>query len=63
MRQRNRVLTRARLEDSLYGWGQETESKTIEVYIHYLRRKFCSGLIVTVRGLGDQLGTEAALTR
>lgn len=63
MRQRNRVLSRTQLEDALYGWGEETGSNTIEVYIHYLRRKFCSGLIVTVRGLGYQLGPEDALTR
>lgn len=63
LRQRNRVLSRAQLEEALYGWGEETGSNTIEVYIHYLRRKFCNGLIITLRGLGYQLGPENALTR
>jgi DNA-binding response OmpR family regulator len=61
LRQRSRVLSRAQLEDALYGWGEETESNTIEVYIHHLRRKFCTELIVTVRGLGYQICNEAAL--
>lgn len=61
MRQRNRVLKRSQLEDSLYGWGEEKESNTVEVYIHHLRRKFCAELILTVRGLGYQMGSEALL--
>jgi DNA-binding response OmpR family regulator len=63
MRQRNRVLSRTQIEDALYGWGEETESNTIEVYIHHLRKKFCNELITTVRGLGYQMGAESALTR
>ncbi len=62
LRQRNRVLSRAQLEEALYGWGEETESNTIEVYIHHLRRKFSTQLILTVRGLGYQLCAEATLT-
>lgn len=61
LRNRNRVLTRRQLEEALYGWGEETESNTIEVFIHHLRRRFCSALIVNVRGLGYRLGTEAEL--
>jgi DNA-binding response OmpR family regulator len=62
LRQRNRMLSRAQLEDALYGWGEETESNTIEVYIHHLRRKFNSKLIVTVRGLGYQICAETAFS-
>jgi DNA-binding response OmpR family regulator len=61
LRQRTRVLSRSQLEDALYGWGEETESNTIEVYIHHLRRKFTTELIVTVRGLGYQLCAESLL--
>ncbi len=61
LRQRNRVLSRSQLEDALYGWGEETESNTIEVYIHHLRRKFTNELIITVRGLGYQLCAESLL--
>ena len=54
---KNQILARAQIEESLYAWGQEIESNTVEVYIHYLRRKFYPGLIVTTRGLGYQLAS------
>ncbi len=47
-----RVLSRAQLEEKLYGWGEEIESNAIEVYIHHLRRKLYPELIQTVRGVG-----------
>ncbi|MBU6459673.1 MAG: response regulator [Proteobacteria bacterium] len=46
------ALSRARLEDSLYGWNEEVESNAVEVHIHNLRRKLGSSLIRTVRGVG-----------
>jgi two-component system OmpR family response regulator/two-component system response regulator QseB len=52
---KNSIVTRAQIEESLYGWGEEVESNAIEVYIHNLRRKFGSDSIVTVRGLGYRL--------
>lgn len=54
-RRKNQVLTRSQLEESVYGWGQEVESNAIEVYIHFLRRKFSPDLIETVRGVGYKL--------
>ena len=53
------IRTRAQLEESLYAWGEEAESNTVEVYIHHLRKKLGSGFILTVRGLGYQLGPAA----
>jgi two-component system response regulator QseB len=47
-----RVLSRSRLEESLYSWDGEVESNAIEVYIHHLRKKFGSELIRTIRGVG-----------
>ncbi|MEP3435757.1 MAG: response regulator [Hoeflea sp.] len=47
-----RVRTRGQLEESLYGWGEEIGSNTIEVYIHNLRRKLYADLIRTIRGVG-----------
>lgn len=47
-----RVMSRAQLEEQLYGWGDEIESNTIEVFIHHLRRKLDPQLILTVRGVG-----------
>lgn len=56
LRHKNRIRTRAQLEESLYAWGEETGSNTVEVYIHHLRKKFGAEFIRTVRGLGYQLG-------
>jgi len=53
-----RVLSKAQLEDKIYGWGEEIESNTIEVYIHYLRKKLYPELIRTVRGVGYVLPKE-----
>ncbi|HXU93013.1 MAG TPA: response regulator [Gallionella sp.] len=47
-----RVLTRAQLEQSIYGWGDSTDSNTIEVFIHHLRKKLGSDFIQTLRGIG-----------
>jgi DNA-binding response OmpR family regulator len=58
---RPRLVTRAQLEECLYGWGDEVDSNAIEVYIHMLRRKFVPGLIITVRGRGYMLGGEDLL--
>jgi DNA-binding response OmpR family regulator len=46
------VLSRAQLEERLYGWGEEVESNAVEVYIHGLRRKLGAEFIRTVRGVG-----------
>lgn len=47
-----RVLTRAQLEQSLYGWSDGADSNTIEVFIHHLRKKLGSDFIQTLRGIG-----------
>ena len=46
------VLSRAQLEDRLYGWDDQIASNAVEVYIHGLRRKLGSDTIRTVRGVG-----------
>ena len=53
------VFSRAQLEEKLYGWGQEVESNTVEVYVHALRRKLGAGLIRNVRGVGYLMPTAA----
>ena len=47
-----RILSRAQLEDRLYGWGEEVESNVVEVHIHSLRRKLGTEFIRNVRGVG-----------
>ncbi|MEF8752986.1 MAG: response regulator [Accumulibacter sp.] len=59
LRHRNHIRTRAQLEESLYSWGEETGSNTVEVYVHHLRKKLGADFIRTVRGLGYQLGDSA----
>ena len=46
------VLSKAQLEEKLYGWGDEVESNTVEVYIHALRKKLGAQFIQNVRGVG-----------
>jgi two-component system, OmpR family, response regulator QseB len=46
------ILSRAQLEERVYGWGDEVESNAIEVFIHSLRKKLGADFIRTVRGVG-----------
>ena len=50
------ILSRAQLEDRLYGWGEEIESNAVSVYIHQLRRKLGAEFIHNVRGVGYYVG-------
>jgi DNA-binding response OmpR family regulator len=46
------ILSRAQIEERLYGWGEEVESNAVEVHIHGLRRKLGNDFILNVRGVG-----------
>lgn len=46
------VLSRAQLEDRLYGFNEPIGSNAVEVYVHGLRRKLGSEAIRTMRGVG-----------
>lgn len=50
------ILSRAQLEDRLYGWGDAVESNAISVYIHQLRRKLGADFIRNIRGVGYFVG-------
>src|SRR5919197_2666617 len=39
MREPGAVVSREKLEDAVYGWGEEIGSNSIEVHLHHLRRK------------------------
>jgi DNA-binding response OmpR family regulator len=52
MENRGRVMTRAQLEASLYGWRDEPDSNALEVHIHHLRKKLGADRIRTLRGVG-----------
>jgi two-component system OmpR family response regulator/two-component system response regulator QseB len=55
-----KVLTRAELEDRLYGWGEEIESNALEVHLHHLRRKLHPGIVQTIRGVGYLMPKDPA---
>jgi DNA-binding response OmpR family regulator len=46
------ILSRAQLEEKIYGWRDEVESNAVEVHLHGLRRKLGSDAIRNVRGVG-----------
>jgi DNA-binding response OmpR family regulator len=46
------ILSRAQIEERIYGWGEEVESNAIDVLIHSIRRKFDKEIIRNVRGAG-----------
>ena len=51
-----RVLSKMQLEERLYGWAEEIESNTVEVYVHNLRKKLGTDFIKNVRGVGYMIG-------
>ena len=46
------ILSRAELEERIYGWGEEVESNAIEFLIFSLRKKLGADTIKNVRGVG-----------
>ena len=51
----DRIHRREVLQEALYGFDDETESNTLEVFVSRLRRKLGRDRIRTVRGLGYRL--------
>ncbi len=52
MQSPGKVLSRAELEERLYGWNEEVSSNAVEVQIHNLRKKLGTDLIRNIRGIG-----------
>ena len=46
------ILTRAELEERIYGWNEEVESNAVDFLIHGVRRKLGADAIRNVRGAG-----------
>jgi two-component system response regulator QseB len=55
MRNAGRFVSRPRLEEGIYSWGEEVGSNTVEVYISRLRKRFGGAAIETMRGVGYRL--------
>lgn len=49
---KGKVISRFRLEETLYAWNFEIESNAVEVHIHHLRKKLNNSVIRTIRGVG-----------
>lgn len=60
MENRGRVLSRSRLEEGLYGLGEEVESNAVEVHVHHIRKKLDANIIKTVRGVGYMIEKTTA---
>ena len=52
------VLSRAQLEESIYGWGDEVGSNAVEVHLHHLRKKLGAEVIRNVRGVGYRIAED-----
>ena len=52
MENAGRIQSKPQLENTLYEWGEEVASNTIEVHVHHLRKKLPADFIKTVRGVG-----------
>jgi len=50
------ILSRAQLEERLYGWDESVQSNAIEFVIHSLRKKFGAEVIDNIRGVGWRIG-------
>lgn len=63
MRCGNRLIAKAEIEDSLYGFGDEVDSNAVEVLIHRIRKKLsmagASLEIHNLRGVGYMLSRKA----
>jgi two-component system OmpR family response regulator len=46
------ILTRAQIEERIYGWGEEVESNAVDALIYSLRKKLGKGVIRNLRGAG-----------
>lgn len=49
------IVPKGRIEETLYAFGSEIESNTVEVYVSRLRRKIGKERIRTMRGIGYSL--------
>ncbi len=54
------ILSRAQLEEKLYGWKDSVDSNAVEVHLSSLRKKLGAGWIRNVRGLGWMINAPAA---
>lgn len=63
LRNKNKVLSRQKIEDNVWSYDYEGGTNVVDVYITYLRKKvdegFSTKLIHTVRGVGYIMKEDA----
>jgi len=52
MENQGKVVSKERLEETIYAWNEEPGSNALEVHVHHLRKKLSGELIRTIRGIG-----------
>lgn len=55
----NAILSKAQLEESIYGWNEEVASNSIEVHIHQIRKKLGNDIIKNIRNVGYTLAKKS----
>ncbi|GMB01219.1 response regulator transcription factor [Pelosinus sp. IPA-1] len=55
IRNQGQVVTKQRIIEKVWGYNSEAEESTINIYIHYLRKKINISNLKTVRGVGYYL--------
>jgi DNA-binding response OmpR family regulator len=58
LRNAGRVMTRNELKEHVWDFGFDAQTKVVDLYVHYLRRKLgaAGDIIQTVRGVGYAVG-------
>jgi two-component system OmpR family response regulator len=58
LRNAGRVMTRSELKEHVWDFGFDAQTKVVDLYVHYLRRKLgdAGDIIQTVRGVGYAVG-------
>ena len=58
MEHRGQVLSRAQLKELVWDFSFDAQTKVVDLYVHYLRRKLgpSGDIIETVRGVGYVVG-------
>ncbi len=49
---KNKVLSRERIEETIYAWDGDIQSNAVEVHIHHLRKKLGKDIIKTIPKIG-----------
>ncbi len=57
------ILTRAELEERIYGWNEEVESNAVDFLIHGVRKKLGAEIIKNVRGAGWMVAKASGRTQ